>query len=305
VTDDRLERELRQFFVARDPGPVPASVHDAVRAVPDTTPAPGIGGFFGRALLPLAAAAVLVVLVAVLAEIRLAPFDGAGATPSPSTLPGTLQPGDGTIPVEPPLAIAAAVIAILVGLVIVAMRAGPGTRRRTAIAAGVVIVGASLWVANFDALSGPVSSATGSAPITDPNDGSDIFAVGPNTTIPIGVWVQNSTGLPITIVGLAQDRVATVSPTLPGPVAIGRFADPGVIDPRQPLPFAPIRLQPRETTSLAFLIATGECGASTNTENYVEVAQLLVAYEVLGITKVANLFMVSPIRIPLVAGCGS
>jgi len=305
VTDDRFERELRQFFAARDPGPVPTAVQEAVRAVPDTTQAKGIGGFFGRALPPLAAAAVLVVLVTVLASTRLAPFDGAGATPSPSTPLATLQSGDGTVTVEPPLALAGVVIAILVALLFVARRAGRGVRRWIAIGTGAVVVVAWLWVANFDALSGPVSSATGSAPITDPNDGSDIFAVGPNTTIPIGVWVQNSTGLPITIVGMPQDRIATLGPTLPGPVAMGRFADPGVIDPREPLPFAPITLQPHEMTPLAFLIATGDCGATTNTENYVDVDHLQVAYEVLGITKVANLFVGSPIRIPLVAGCGS
>jgi hypothetical protein len=305
MTDDRLERDLRQFLVARDPGPAPLSIQDAVRTVPDTTPPSGMGGFLRRALPPLAAAAVLVVLVTVLASIRLGSFDGAGATPSPSTEIGTLQPGDGLVTVEPPLGIALVAAAAVVALVSITKRIRRGYRRVIQTALALVVVGAVLMLSNIDALSGSVSMATPSAPLTDPTDGNDIFAVGPNATIPIGVWVTNSTSLPITILGLAQDPVATTVPTLPGPVAIGRFRDPDVIDPTRPLPFAPITLQPHELTPLAFLIATGDCAATTNTGNYVDVARIQVAYEVLGIQKVSTLFLGSPLRIPLTNGCGS
>ena len=305
MTDDRLERDLRQFLVARDPGPAPRSVHEGVSAVPDTTPAGGMGGFLRRALPPLAAAAVLVVLVTVLASIRLGSFDGAGATPSPSTEIGTLQPGDGLVTVEPPLGIALAAAAIVVVLVAITKRIRRGYRRVIQAGLALVVVSAVLMVTNIDALSGSVSMATPIAPLTDPTDGSDIFAMGPNTTIPIGVWVTNSTSLPITILGLAQDPVATTAPTLPGPVAIGRFKDPGVIDPTKPLPFAPISLQPGEMTPLAFLIATGDCAATTDTGNSVDVARIQVAYEVLGIQKISTLFLGSPLRIPLIDSCGS
>ena len=305
MTDDRLERDLRQFLVARDPGPAPLSIQDAVRAVPDTTPPSGVGGFLRRALPPLAAAAVLVVLVTVLASIRLGSFDGAGATPSPSTEIGTLQPGDGLVTVEPPLGLALVAAAIVVALVAITKRIGRPYRRLIQAALALVVVGAVLTLSNTDALSGSVSMATPNAPLTDPADGSDIFAVGPNTTIPIGVWVTNGASLPITIIGLAQDAAATTVPTLPGPVAIGRFKEPGVIDPREPVPFAPITVQPHEMTALAFLIATGDCAATTNTGNYVDVARIQVAYEVLGIQKVSTLFLGSPLRIPLIDGCGS
>ena len=305
MTDDRLERDIRQFLVARDPGPAPRPIRDAVSEVPDTTPASGIGGFLRRAAPPLAAAAVLVVLVTVLASIRLGSFDGASATPSPSTEIGTLQPGDGLVTVEPPLGIALVAAAIVVALVAITKRIGRPYRRVIQTGLALVVVGAVLTITNIDALSGSVSMATPSAPLTDPTDGSDIFAVGPNTTIPIGVWVTNAASLPITIIGLAQDPAATTVPTLPGPVAIGRFKDPGVIDPREPLPFAPITVQPHEMTALAFLIATGDCAATTNTENYVEVDQIQVAYEVLGIQKSSTLFLGSPIRIPLTDGCGN
>jgi hypothetical protein len=305
MTNDRLERDLRQFLVARDPGPAPLSIQVAVRAVPDATPPSGMGGFLRRALPPLAAAAVFVVLVTVLASIRLGSFDGAGATPSPSTEIGTLQPGDGLVTVEPPLGIALVAAAAVIALVAITNRIRRGYRRVIQTGLALVVVGAVLTISNIDALSGSVSMATPNAPLTDPADGSDIFAVGPNTTIPIGVWVTNSSSLPITILGLAQDPVATSVPTLPGPVAIGRFKDPDVIDPREPLPFAPITLQPHELTPLAFLIATGNCAATTNTENYFDVAHIQVAYDVLGIQKTSTLFLGSPIRIPLTNGCGN
>jgi hypothetical protein len=305
MTDDRLERDLRQFFVARDPGPAPLSVRDAVRGVPDTTLPSGIGGFLGRVLSPLAAAAVLVVLVTVLASIRLGPLGGAGATPSPSTEIGTLQPGDGLIAVEPPLGLALAAAVIVIALAAMTKRMPRGYRRVIQTALAVVVVGGVVTITNIDALSGSVSMATPNAPLTDPNDGSDIFAVGPNTTIPIGLWATNSSSLPITIIGLAQDPAASTGPTLPGPVAIGRFRDPDVIDPTKPLPFVPITVQPHAMTPLAFLIATGKCAATTDTENYVEVAAIQVAYEVLGIQKVSTLFLGSPIRIPLTDGCGT
>jgi hypothetical protein len=305
MTDDRLERDIRQFLVARDPGPAPRSIRDAVSAVPDTTPASGIGGFLRRAAPPLAAAAALVVLVTVLASIRLGSFDEAGATPSPSTEIRTVRPGDGLVTVEPPLGLALAAGATVIALVALTKRIRRPYRRVIQTGLALLVVGGVLTITNIDALSGSVSMATANASLTDPNDGSDIFAVGPNTTIPIGVWVTNSSSVPITIIGLVQDPATATIPTLPGPVAIGRFKDPDVIDPREPLPFAPITLQPQELTPLAFLIATGACAATTNTENYVEVAQIQVAYEVLGIQKASTLFLGSPIRIPLIDGCGS
>jgi hypothetical protein len=282
------------------------SVQETVRAVPDTSPATGIGGFIGRALPPLAAAAVLVVLVTVLASIQLGSTVGPGAAPGPSASIGTLQPGDGLVTVDPPFAIVlAAVLALVAAKAAINAKVRPKYRGVITLAVGAAFAAGWLMVANIDALSGPVSTATPSAPLTDPTDGSDIFAVGPNATIPIGMWVQNSSTLPITIVGLPQDRIATAGPSLPGPVAIGRFADPGVIDPTEPLPFAPITLQPHEMVPLAYLINTGECAATSNTGNLFEVAQVQVAYEVLGITKTSTLFLGSAIRIPLVENCGS
>ena len=175
--------------------------------------------------------------------------------------------------------------------------------RLLAIGLALLVIGATTMVANIDALGGPVSTATPRGTSTGV-DNIDLYAVGPEKTILIGAWVTNSSSWPITVKGLPDDQEATAGPVMPSAVAIGMFADPGIIDLREPLPFAPITLQPQESWPLAFLIDTGECAATSDTGNTFEIDDVPIAYEVLGVMKTSSLFLGQPIRIPLVEGCG-
>jgi hypothetical protein len=125
MTDTPFDRRLRDWLEDRDPGPVPASLHDSVARVPIETPVPAVlrlwhsilgPGRAGRQGAPIRAAVVLVVLGLLVAAV--AALWSAGSRPAPLTAwreyavgqpvpdldfgspTGTLSSGDASISVD-------------------------------------------------------------------------------------------------------------------------------------------------------------------------------------------------------------
>ena len=304
MTDDRLERDLRQFLVARDPGPVPASLHAAVSAVPNTAPVSGIRGFLGRALPPLAAAAVLVVLMTVLSSIRLGPFDGAGATPvigpAPSSLP-SLVAGDGvTATVNPSLLQLALAGTALIGLGVVAARAKRRALGYGAIAAILGIVWIGSMIGTSDAL----------------EQGSGAFGVEPSMERPAGfergvfvraegdaefrilVGVTNLSRLPLDVVGVAPGEYQVPdADRLPRIVGIGYLPDDDCCLPSRARAFTRLHLDPGQPVQLVVLARAGRCATATLDIGAAQIDTLPLVYEQLTLLHTAVVRLEQPVSI--------
>ena len=304
MTDDRLERDIRQFLAARDPGPVPASLHAAVSAVPTTAPMSGIRGFLGRALPPLAAAAVLVVLVTVLASIRPGPFDGAGATPAigptPSSLP-SLVAGDGvTATVTPSLLHLALAGAALVGLGVVAARAKRRILGYGAIAAilGIVWIGSMIGTSN--ALE-QGSGAFGAEPSMERPSGfetGDFVRAEGDVEFWILVGVTNVSRLPLDLVGVAPGEYQIPdADRLPRIVGLGYLPDDDCCLPSRARAFTRLHVDPGQSVQLVVLARAGRCASATVTVGASQIVSLPLVYEQLTLLHTAAVQLEEPVSI--------
>jgi hypothetical protein len=304
MTDDRLERDLRQFLLARDPGRVPASLHVAVSAVPNTAPVSSIRGFLGRALPPLAAAAVLVVLMTVLASIRLGPFDGAGATPeigpTPSSLP-SLVAGDGvTAVVSPPLLHLALAGAALIGLGVGAARA----RRRPVGYAAVTAILGLVWIGSMIGTSDALAQGTGAFGV-DPfmerppgfERGVFVRAEGDNE-FRVLVGITNDSRLPLDLVGVVPGAVEMPDQDrIPRIVGLGYLPDDDCCLPSRARAFTRLHLDPGESIQLVVLGRAGRCATTTVEVGASLIDSLPLVYEQLTLLHTAAVPLEEPVSI--------
>lgn len=304
MTDDRLERELRQFFVARDPGPAPLSIQEAVRGVPDTTPPSGMGSFLRRALPPLAAAAVVVVLVTVLASIRLGPFDGSGATPvigpAPSSVP-SLVAGDGvTATVSPSLLHLALAGTALIGLGVVAARAKRRVLGYGAITAILGIIWIGSMIGTSDALA-QGSGAFGVEPFMERPGGFEtgvfVRAEG-DAEFRILVGVTNLSRLPLDLVGVAPGKYqGPDADRLPRIVGVGYLPDDDCCLPSHARAFTRLHLDPGQSVQLVVLGRAGRCAAATVDVGATQIDSLPLVYEQLTLLHTATVQLQEPVSI--------
>jgi hypothetical protein len=304
MTDDRLERDLRQFLVARDPGPVPASLLTAVSAVPDTTLPSGISSFLRRALPPLAAAAVLVVFVTVLASIRQEPFDGAGATPvigpTPSSLP-SLVAGDGvTATVNPSLPHLALAGTALIGLGVVAARAKRRVLGYGAIAAILGIVWIGSMIGTSDALE-QGSGAFGVEPFMERPAGFDrgvfVRAEG-DAEFRFLVGVTNLSRLALDVVGVAPGEYQVPdADRLPRIVGVGYLPDDDCCLPIRARAFTRLHLDPGQSVQLVVLGRAGRCATATVNVGATQIDSLPLVYEQLTLLHTAAVQLEEPASI--------
>jgi hypothetical protein len=304
MTDDRLERDLRQFFVARDPGPAPLSVRDAVSAVPDTTPPSGIGGFLGRALPPLAAAAVLVVLVTVLASLQLVSFDGAGATPvigpTPSSVP-SLVAGDGVMAtVNPSVLHLALAGTALISLGVVAARAKRRVLGYGAITALLGIVWIGSMIGTSDALE-KGTGAFGVEPFMERPGGFEkgvfVRAEG-DDEFRILVGVTNTSRLPLDLVGVAPGQYQIPdADRLPRIVGVGYLPDDDCCLPSRARAFTRLHLDPGQSVQLVVLGRAGRCATETVDVGATQIDSLPLVYEQLTLLHTAAVHLEEPVSI--------
>ena len=304
MTDDRLERDLRQFLVARDPGPVPASLHAAVSAVPNTAPVSGIRGFLGRALPPLAAAAVLVVLMTVLSSIRLGPFDGAGATPvigpTPSSLP-SLVAGDGvTATVNASLPHLALAGTVLIGLGVVAARAKRRVLGYGAIAAILGIFWIGSMIGTSDAL-GAGSGAFGVEPFMERPGGFEtgVFVrAEDDDEFRILVGVTNLSRLPLDIVGVAPGGYQIPdADRLPRIVGVGYLPEDDCCLPSRARAFTRLHLDPGQSVQVVVLGRAGRCATATVNVGATQIDSLPLVYEQLTLLHTSAVQLGEPVSI--------
>jgi hypothetical protein len=304
VTDDRLERDIRQFLAARDPGPGPASLHAAVSAVPNTAPVSGIRGFLGRALPPLAAAAVLVVLVTVLASLRLVSFDGAGATPvigpTPSSLP-SLVAGDGVMAtVNPSLLHLALAGTALIGLGVVAARAKRRVLGYGAITAILGIVWIGSMIGTSDALE-QGGGAYGVEPFLERPAGfeSGVFvrAEG-DVEFRLLVGITNFSRLPLDLVGIAPGAAQVPdADRLPRIVGVGYLPDDDCCLPSGARAFTRLHLDPGQSVQLVVLARAGRCATTTVESGASQIDSLPLVYEQLTLLHTAAVQLEEPVSI--------
>jgi hypothetical protein len=304
MTDDRLERDLRQFLVARDPGPAPRSVHEGVSAVPDTTPAGGMGGFLRRALPPLAAAAVLVVLVTVLASIRPGPFDGAGATPvigpTSSSAPSLVE-GDGvTATVNPSLLHLALAGTALIGLGVVAARVKRRVLGYGAIAAILGIVWIGSMIGTSDALE-QGTGAFGVEPFIERPSGFEtgvfVRAEG-DAEFRILVGVTNLSRLPLDLVGVAPGGYQVPdADRLPRIVGVGYLPDDDCCLPSHARAFTRLHLDPGQSVQLVVLGRAGRCAAAAVNVGASQIDSVPLVYEQLTLLHTAAVHLEEPVSI--------
>ena len=304
MTDDRLERDLRQFLVARDPGPAPLSIQEAVRAVPDTTPPSGMGSFLRRALPPLAAAAVVVVLVTVLASIRLGSFDGAGATPvigpTPSSVP-SLVAGDGvTTTVNPSLLHLALAGTALIGLGVVAARA----KRRVLGYGAITAILGIIWIGSMIGTSDALAQGTGAfgvEPFMERPVGFDrgvfVRAEG-DVEFRILVGVTNLSRLPLDLVGVTPGGYQVPdAERLPRIVGVGYLPDDDCCLPSSARAFTRLHLDPGQSVQLVVLGRAGRCAAAAVDVGASQIDSVPLVYEQLTLPHMATVQLEEPVSI--------
>jgi len=304
MTDDRLERDIRQFLVGRDPGPAPVSLHAAVSAVPNTAPVSGIRGFLGRALPPLAAAAVLVVLVTVLASLRLVSFDGAGATPvigpTPSSLPSLVE-GDGVMAtVSPSLLHLVLAGTALIGLGVVAARA----KRRVLGYGAITAILGIVWIGSMIGTSDAVEQGGGSfgvEPFMERPAGFErgvfVRAEG-DAEFRILVGVTNLSRLPLDLVGVAPGAAQIPdAERLPRIVGVGYLPDDDCCLPTRAQPFARLHLDPGESIQIVILGRAGRCASATVESGASQIESVPLVYEQLTLIHTAAVRLEEPVSI--------
>jgi hypothetical protein len=275
-----------------------------VGAVPDTTPPSGIGSFPRRALPPLAAAAVLVVLVTVLASIRLGPFDGAGATPvigpTPASLP-SLVAGDGvTATVSPSLLHLALAGTALIGLGVAAARAKRRVLGYGAIAAILGIVWIGSMIGTSDALE-QGSGAFGVEPFMERPGGFEtgVFVrAKSDDEFRILVGVTNNSRLPLDLVGIAPGGYQIPdADRLPRIVGVGYLPEDDCCLPSRARAFTRLHLDPGQSVQLVVLGRAGRCATETVDVGATQIDSLPLVYEQLTLLHAAAVQLDEPVSI--------
>jgi hypothetical protein len=322
MDEDRLDREMKAVLRARDPGPAPSVLLQRVAAIPDREPvtmAALARRTLSRFAQPVAAAVALVAVAALLLmrQFSVVPAVGPGVG-------GT----SGTVPFDPTIEGAGVyagstgfeIIVILLVALTLAFLAIARIRLpalRAVLVGSAVVVGlGAVAIDNYDALesNGIIWYPGVGAVRNTPPDGamlpegerpSQAFAVEPSGILTFGFDVHNQGPFPITVLGIVPDRRDLAFGRFTAAGWMGDESGVGTVEPER---FAPLTLQPDGYQVLAVAARASPCAVARDTSGDAlsagaGVQEIQVAYEILGIRKVATLQLPKVIRISLDPNC--
>jgi hypothetical protein len=324
MTDDQFERELEAAVLARDPGPSSPALMQRLAAIPDREPstmAARARRAMSRFVQPAAAVVALSALLALVLMWRpsfvpsqLPP--GVGANPGSAAFDPTVDGAGVYAGSEGSEIVAILIVASMVTFLAV-VRVRPRAFKAVAVGAAVAVVLGAVTVYEFDELeSTGIIWYAGLGAVADspPDEGSlpegerpsQAFIVEPNGVFSFGFDIHNRGPFPITVLGIVPDG---------RDLAFGRFTAAGWmggddgVSTVEPERFAPLTLQPDGYQVLAVAARASACAIARDTTHDafgagagVEVIQ--VAYEVVGIRKVATLQLPEVVRISVDPNCG-
>ncbi len=320
---DRIERDLQAALRTRDPGPAPTGLIERVALIPDREPSTQ----FGRArrtlsgIAQLAAAAIAVVAIfALILMWRSSPVPidagpGIGATPGTTIFDPTIDGAGVYMGSTGSEIVAIVIVALTVGLLAI-LRFRSRVLRGVAVGAVLAVVVGAVAVNNDGQLESTGIiwySGVGAVLNTPPDDGTSgggqrptqVFVVEPNGILTFGFDIHNRGPFPLTVLGILPDRRN---------LAFGRFTAAGWmggddgISTVQPERFAPLTLQPGGYQVLSVAARSTPCAVARDTSRDASgasagVEEIQVAYETLGIRKVATLQLPETVRISIDPEC--
>ncbi len=321
MTDETLERLVRDGLAWRDPGRPPGSLGDRVRADRlDSGAARPWQPWATRAgaVTAAATASFVIALIGWLAVLERRTTGSVGQGPLPQPVPfDPTATGSGMFEPTGNLVVLVAFVAV-VALAVAGLRSRrPVVRWSILAVAGLLgVVVANLvngtfvgWTDGATAYGRGYVANTGPEDPQQQDDGTiPRFVVGPNGILTFGLDVHNLAPVPITIVGLVRDsrQMAWGQVT-----AVGLLRDDNVVDLTDPAasrPFEPVHVEPGASV---FLIVAGKaspCSLDRDTFNDPASAgasfgTIDVAYEILGVQRVSTVNMPFSPQLPMDGAC--
>jgi hypothetical protein len=310
MTDDTLERDLRDLLARRDPGPARAALGAGIRArLADEAARPRR---LPRRLSEAAMSGAAVAAVMLLALVVFRP-PGVGPGSSPPLVPGqpyVLRAGDGVVDgPAPPVVQAALALLAIVALIATALTRRERRTRILAWLAGLTVLYVSLSAAGATALAfrnGMYGVDPGRVP--DGLEPGMYVAVEGDRPFTLSLTLTNVSSLPLTIVGLERTEVAggadgrTLVPRFVG-LAVRTETAPGRTEPA---PLGRATLQPNEERDFAILGLAGACSLATpgpDGQAGYELATVSIVYEQLTVERTARVALPAPVVITTSGTC--
>jgi hypothetical protein len=300
VTDDALERSIRELLASRDTDPAPERLARRLAEARET--ASRRRPFSLLPVLRLAAAsAVLAVAVALALAVR--PPAGP-AEPGPLAPVGTPRPGIGLATPAPPV-VPVALVGTLLVLGLVMLRRVPAGMHRGLVAAGTLSLAYAYLTSGSSIELRPIAfGVDGSTPALPAGEGSEgqfPVELRPGEPFRFVVVVHNSSPETVTILGLAAASNAQAS--VPRLVGLGIGPDPAAVTYEGAIPFTEITLPPEGYASLVVLGDAGPCATSAPAQTTFGLNDVPLVTRVAGWERITTIELGAEITVALDSDC--